>query len=249
VREQRFKALLAYDGTTYFGFQRQLRAPTIQSEVEDVLSAIAREPIHITGAGRTDSGVHATGQVISFNLSWRHGVAQLQRAINVNLPQTIVVRDVQIVDDNFHPRFDAKRRTYEYTIYNAEIRNPLQRLTSWHISKPLDWVRMNQAATCLIGTHDFATFGRPPQGDVTVRHVFRADWRQQGHFLTFTIEANAYLYRMVRSIVGTLKAVGDGSLNVEQFTEAFALADRQFAGTTAPAHGLVLSAVDYESDS
>jgi tRNA pseudouridine38-40 synthase len=241
-----FRALVEYDGTAYCGFQRQRQPNTIQESLERALSAITGRPVTITGSGRTDSGVHATGQVISFTLEWRHELAALQRAINANLPDDIAVLDVAGADPDFHPRYSAKRRCYEYYIYNAPLRSPLRRLRSWHVSGPLDLDQMNRAAVHLVGVQDFATFGRPPQGDSTVRQVFRADWKRQNELLVFTIEANAFLYRMVRSLAGTLKMVGEKRWPVEQFVAALASRDRSRAGPTAPAHGLCLVSVLYQ---
>ena len=242
----RFRALVEYDGTDYFGFQRQRDGqPTVQSELERVIRQIVREPIAITGSGRTDSGVHATGQVICFDSEWRHTVVDLQRALNANLPADIAILQLDKAEPTFHPRFDALRRAYEYHVYNAAVRSPLRRQKSWHVIKPLDWERMNQAANCLIGIHDFATFGQPPQGAVTVREVFVARWEKRNEYLVFFIEANAFLYRMVRSIVGSLKAVGDGRWTVEEFQAALAACDRSRAGTSAPAQGLTLVYVTY----
>lgn len=242
----RFRALVEYDGTAYFGFQRQIAGqPTIQSQLEQALSQIVREEIVVTGSGRTDSGVHATGQVISFDSEWRHSPADLQRALNANLPADIAILQLDSAEPIFHPRFDARRRAYEYHIYNAPVRSPLRRQRSWHIAKLLDWERMNQAAACLPGIHDFATFGQPPQGEVTVREVFEARWERQNEFLVFFIEANAFLYRMVRSIVGSLKAVGEGNWTVEEFEAALAACDRSRSGKVAPAQGLTLVSVTY----
>ena len=242
----RFRALVEYDGTDYFGFQRQIEGqPTVQSELERVLRQIVRESITITGSGRTDSGVHATGQVISFNSEWRHAVADLQRALNANLPADIAILQLDTAEPTFHPRFDARRRAYEYHIYNSTVRSPLRRQRSWHVAKPLDWERMNQAAACLIGIHDFATFGQPPQGTVTVREVFAARWEKRYEFLVFSIVANAFLYRMVRSIVGSLKMVGEGRWTVEQFEAALAACDRSRSGKVVPAQGLTLVSVTY----
>ncbi|MBE2220339.1 MAG: tRNA pseudouridine(38-40) synthase TruA [Anaerolineae bacterium] len=242
----RFRALVEYDGTVYFGFQRQREdQPTIQSELERVIRQIVREPVTILGSGRTDSGVHATGQVISFDSEWRHTVADLQRALNANLPADIAILQLDTAEPTFHPRFDARRRAYEYHIYNAAVRSPLRRQRSWHVAKPLDWERMNQAATCLIGVHDFATFGQPPQGEVTIREVFEARWEKRKEYLVFSIVANAFLYQMVRSIVGSLKAVGDGRWTVEQFEAALAACDRSRSGQVAPAQGLTLVSVTY----
>jgi tRNA pseudouridine38-40 synthase len=242
----RFRALVEYDGTDYFGFQRQIAdQPTIQSELERVLCQIVQEPITITGSGRTDSGVHATGQVISFDSEWHHTVADLQRALNANLPADIAFLQLDIAEPTFHPRFDARQRAYEYNIYNAAVRSPLRRQRCWHIAKPLDWERMNEAASSLLGIHDFATFGQPPQGTITVREVFAAQWEKRNEFLVFSITANAFLYRMVRSIVGSLKAVGEGRWTVEQFEAALAACDRSRSGQAAPAQGLTLVSVTY----
>jgi tRNA pseudouridine38-40 synthase len=242
----RYRALVEYDGTDYFGFQRQREdQPTVQRELEKVISHLAAKPVSITGAGRTDSGVHALGQVISFDTDWRHGTHDLLRAMNANLPSDIAILEVREVSPGFHPRFDARRRLYAYHIYNAELRSPVRRLTSWHVCRTLDLAKMNEAAACLPGTHDFATFGQAPQGENTVRHVYRAKWRREGVFVIFDIEANAFLYRMVRSLVGTLKLVGDGSWTAEEFCRALEARDRSKAGVVAPAHGLYLVSVAY----
>lgn len=244
---QKYRALIEYDGTAYCGFQRQREEyPTVQGELENVLQNLAQQPVTIFGSGRTDSGVHATGQVIAFTLNWRHGAPALQRALNANLPDDIVVLQLEITEPEFHPRFDAKRRAYVYHIYNAPVRSPLKRWHSWHVSRPLDMVAMNEAATCLIGTHDFATFGQPPQGNNSVRQIFRAEWQQAGAMLTFHIEANAFLYRMVRSLVGSLKLVGEGSWQITDFKAALVAADRHRSGTVAPAAGLYLVSVWYD---
>jgi len=242
----RFRALIEYDGTNYFGFQRQKAdQPTIQSALEQAISQIVRSPVVVSGSGRTDSGVHATGQVISFDSEWRHSVTDLQKALNANLPADIAILQLGIAEPTFHPRFDARRRAYEYNIYNAAVYSPLRRQRSWHVAKPLDRERMNQAAACLPGVRDFATFGQPPQGEVTVREVFAAHWEQLDFVLGFFSDADVLLYRMVRSIVGSLKAVGDGSWTVEQFEAALAARDRSRSGKVAPAQGLILVSVTY----
>lgn len=243
----RYRATLSYDGTAYLGYQRQKDdQPTVQGEVEKVVSALAQRPVTVYGAGRTDSGVHATGQVIAFDIDWRHETEALQNAINAYLPADIKVREVNSVKPEFHPRFDARRRSYIYYVSNQAIIDPTKRLYSWHVRKPLDLAQMNEAAAVLIGSHDFATFGTPPQGNVTVRQMFVAEWNPAGDYLTFQISANAFLYRMVRSIVGSLVAVGEHRWSVDHFVAAFEAADRTKAGTTAPAQGLFLVAVDYE---
>lgn len=243
----RYRALVEYDGTAYYGFQRQRAGQkTIQGELERGLAVLAKGPVTIVGAGRTDSGVHASGQTVSFKLDWSHGPDALARAWNANLPADIAVRALSSAPAEFHPRFDALRRTYKYYVYNQTTRSPLRRRYSWHVRQPLDLDRLNAAAALLIGRHDFATFGQPPQGKRTVREVYEAAWTEEGPFLVFLVEANAFLYRMVRSLVGTMKQVGEGAWSVAQFETALAAADRQRAGKTAPAHGLTLVSVTYK---
>ena len=247
----RYRAVIQYDGTAYFGFQRQAEPwPTVQSAIEEALTTLAGLPIRIVGAGRTDTGVHAAGQVIAFDMAWRHGKEVLLRALNATLPPDISVSSLQRTTVTFHPRFDVQRRRYRYTIWNAPTRDALKRLTSWHVAKPLDIGRMNIAAAHLVGVHDFATFGQPPQGSNTVRELFVANWQRDGAVVTFEVEATAFLQRMVRSLVGSLKWVGQGRWSPETFAEALAACDRSCSGPTAPPQGLSLIAVTYaEGDS
>lgn len=243
-----YAALIAYDGTEYHGFQRQVASqPTIQSTIEDALSRLARQPVTLLGSGRTDSGVHAAGQVITFSLAWRHRSEALQRALNANLPEDIAILQLKQVPSSFHPRFEAVRRAYEYTVYDGPIRHPLKRRFSWHVRTELDEQKMNQAAVSLIGVHSFATFGQPPQGDNFVRELFVAHWVRSKHELTFRIEANAFLYRMVRSIVGSLKLVGEGTWTIEEFVRAFKATSRDACGTVAPPQGLCLVSITYKN--
>ena len=243
----RYKAIIEYDGTNYFGFQRQVvEQTTIQGELENALSQIIQVQTPIVAAGRTDAGVHARGQVIGFNLeTWRHGPHALQRAMNAKLPKAIAVREVEVVSAEFHPRFDATRRAYRYTIYNAAVRSPLLHNRVWHLHRPLDVAKMHEACSHLIGIHDYATFGTPPQGNNTVREVFLAQCQKDNDFVIFDIEATAFLKRMVRSLVGSLRLVGDGSWAVAQFVEAFEKRERSASGPSAPPQGLVLERVEY----
>jgi tRNA pseudouridine38-40 synthase len=240
-----YRALVEYDGTAYQGFQRQRRGLTIQGQLESAIEAVTRQAVNVSGAGRTDSGVHAKGQVIAFEVSWRHGCRALERALNANLPEDIAVRDLDEAAAGFHPRFSARSRAYEYTIYTSPVRQPLQRLRAWYVPRPMDLTPMNQAAEAIVGRHDFATFGQPPQGDSTEREIFVAKWRQIEEVLTFEIEANAFLYRMVRSLVGSMKLVGEGRWTVTDFVAALAKRDRSQAAQTAPPQGLCLTAVYY----
>ena len=246
---RRYRALIEYDGTAYFGFQRQRKGQaTIQGEIERALTRLSGQPVTITGSGRTDRGVHAAGQVISFAIEWQHGTETLQRALNANLPVDIVVLQLDVADLNFHPRFDAISRAYHYYIYNQTIRSPLYGRYTWHVSKPLNIDKMKAAAAALIGTHNFATFGTPPQGDSTTRTLLCAQWSERGKLLIFNIEANAFLYHMVRSIVGSLKLVGDGTWTSDEFEAAFRACDRDRCGTLAPPQGLYLTSVKYGDD-
>ncbi|MEM7330754.1 MAG: tRNA pseudouridine(38-40) synthase TruA [Chloroflexota bacterium] len=244
----RYKACVSYDGTRFEGFQRQPKGHrTVQEELENALQAIFNKQIRIVGAGRTDSGVHASGQVISFDIKWKHSDQDLQNALNANLPEDIAVLKIEQIHDNFHPRFDATKRAYEYFIYNAPVRHPLHRNRSWWVKPKLDVEKMNEAATLLIGEHDFATFGQPPQGTRTLRAVFEAHWKIKAPFLIFSVQANAFLYRMVRSLVGSLKMVGEGQWSVAQFAEALEKADRSMCGPVAPPQGVYLVSVEYDA--
>jgi tRNA pseudouridine38-40 synthase len=241
----RLKGVIGYDGTGYGGFQFQVNAPTIQAEIERVLAKLAGTPIRIMAAGRTDAGVHAEGQVIAFDTEWRHPVAELQRGMNALLPQEVVVYELQEVDARFHPRFDALTRSYRYTIYHAMTRHPLLARFSLHVVPSLDIEAMELAARCLVGSHDFLAFGSPPQGDNSVRVVSRALWSFEDPWLTFEIEANAFLYRMVRMLVGTLLRVGQGALSPEAFEEIMQTRNREKAGPAVVAQGLCLKSVVY----
>ena len=243
-----FKAIIAYDGTDFYGFQIQAQERTVQGTLETVLQTIARTPVRVIGAGRTDAGVHAIGQVIAFWMPWRHPPADLQNALNANLPPDIVVQHLTTAQPNFHPRFDAHRRQYRYTILNQPLPDVLRRRYTAHIAPPLQMERMQQASRLLLGTHDFAAFGRPPQGSNTVRTITQAQWQANGPELTFTITANAFLYRMVRNIVGTLIQVGLGRLNVEDVQTILQTRDRAAAGPPAPAAGLCLTRVIYQDE-
>lgn len=242
-----YRAIVAYDGTDYCGFQVQVAQRTVQGVLEGALEAITQESVRVVAAGRTDSGVHAQGQVVAFWTLWQHSAGDLHRAWNAVLPRDVSVWSLTEAEEGFHPRYDACSRAYRYTIWAHPVRNPLIRRTALWVFRPLDVSAMSEAAQALLGRHDFATFGTPPQGDNTVRHVVRAAWTREGHKLFFDIEADAFLYRMARSIVGTLLQVGTGELTVAEFGALLGAADRSQAGPTAPAKGLCLVAVNYES--
>jgi tRNA pseudouridine38-40 synthase len=202
----------------------------------------------VIGAGRTDRGVHARGQVVGFEANWRHGLEDLHRALNATLARDVAVVRLGRAAEGFHPRFSARSRIYRYTILNQSRRSPLYRRMAWHVRRRLDLERMAEAARCLIGTHDFGAFGRPPGEDGngnSVRSVLRAAWQGRGSLLTFDIEANAFLYRMVRSIVGALARVGRGDLSVDEFQSVMKSRDRSQIKLVAPPQGLCLMQVNY----
>lgn len=243
----RIKAVVGYDGTGFGGFQRQENAPTVQAEIENVLEQLTGVPTRILAAGRTDAGVHAEGQVITFDTGWRHPVAELQRGMNALLSEQVVIFRLDEADPGFHPRFDAISRHYQYTIYRAAVRHPFYARYSLYVEQALDVQAMSRAAQCLLGSHDFLAFGSPPQGDNSVREITRVGWSSEEPWLRFDIEANAFLYRMVRMLVGTLLRVGFGALTPEAFAEILETRSRERAGPAVVAEGLCLKSVAYAS--
>ena len=242
----RIKAVIAYDGTEYHGFQRQApdREPSIQGTLENALSKIGQAG-GVLGAGRTDAGVHASGQVIAFDVNWRHGVAELQRALNATLPADIAVLELEQAADTFHPRFDAVSRAYRYSISNTRVRNPLTMRYALHVPQVLDAEAMRRALACTIGDHDFAAFGQPTVGESTTRSMHRADVIADGSTIAIELQANGFLYRMVRRIVGTLIPIGRGAQTQADFSAILKSADPNRAGPAVAPHGLCLIQVSY----
>lgn len=246
----KIRAKVAYDGTDFVGFQRQAaqRGRTVQGELEAALEKVCQSRVAVVGAGRTDAGVHATGQVIAFEVDWKHPLDALGRALNATLPEDVAVRDLEPCEVGFHPRFSAKSRTYVYTAYVSEVRQPLLRRFAWQLEQRPDVTVMNEAAQRLIGSHDFAAFGSPPSGrseETTVREVLRADWQAMNDRLCFTIEANAFLFRMVRRIVMALVRVGRGEYGPDEIENMLESGDAQRIKGLAPACGLCLVDVKY----
>lgn len=245
----RVRAKVAYDGTEFFGFQRQANARTVQGEIETALEKVTSRQSGVIGAGRTDAGVHATGQVISFEVDWRHSMQALTKALNITLPDDVAVRELAECSADFHPRFDAQSRTYDYTVLAGEVRQPLRRRTTWQLERMPDLALMNSAAAHLIGSHDFAAFGSAPSGreeETTMREVLRAAWcEDERDALVFTIEANAFLFRMVRRLVLALVRVGQGQFSAGGFLEILESRDAQRIKGLAPACGLCLVDVKY----
>lgn len=249
----RYRATLAYDGTAYQGFQRQAGTiPTIQGTVERALAQVTGQSITVLGAGRTDRGVHASGQVIAFDLeSWSHGDEKLLRAINANLPDDIALQDIRR-QPGFHPRHDALARGYRYHVLVTPVRQPLYRQRTWQVYQLNNVDAMQCAAAQLIGEHDFAAFGTPPKGNNTVRRVDRCEWTvndlPDGMHLFYHVEATAFLYQMVRRMVGMMVAVGREQITLADFERIFRSADLSQAKHLAPPQGLVLEWVRYPQD-
>ncbi len=240
-----FRATVEYDGTEFFGFQVQADRPTVQGALEDVLARVTGSPVRVLAAGRTDTGVHARGQVIAFRCSWRHEVGDLQKAMNALLPDSVAVLDLAEAPEDFHPRYSARSREYRYFVHNRPVRSPLRSRFSLHVAQPLDVEAMNRVAAHIVGTHDFATFGDPTVGEVTLREVFHSRWERQADEVVYVIEANAFLRRMVRTLVTGFLWVGQGRWSEDDFMAALSARDRSACPPPAPPNGLCLWKVRY----
>jgi tRNA pseudouridine38-40 synthase len=243
----RYRAVVEYDGTDFLGFQRQAIGRTVQGELEAALGRIGWRGPAIVGAGRTDTGVHAAGQVVAFDFEWRHGEGDLARALNANLPADIAINALAGCAPEFHPRFDARGRRYRYMIHNQPGRSPLSARYAWQVWPALDGDKLRAASQAVIGRRDFATFGSDPEhGGSTVRTVVLAEWHSgAAGWWTFEIQAEAFLFRMVRSLVGALKRVGTGDITVAKFEAVLAACDRAQCPPIAPPQGLCLMEVLY----
>ena len=256
-----FKLVISYDGTDFSGFQRQSNARSVQAELETALAAIEGTPVTVTGAGRTDAGVHALGQVASFKLASAIGLRDLFRALNATLPEDVRVLSTEQAAPEFSARFSARSKMYRYRISNARVMSPFQRRFAWHVSRALDLDAMNAAARELLGEHDFASFqGAPSRSERnkttteidTTRTLTRSIWTEEplaggGRLLIYEVEGTGFLKYMVRAIVGTLVEVGDGRRSPASLGNILESGDRAEAGPTAPPAGLYLVRVDYDA--
>ncbi len=247
----RYQIILAYDGTHFLGSQRQADSRTVQGELEKALCKIGWDGQSVTLAGRTDTGTHASGQVAAFDLDWGHGLDHLHKALNTHLPHDIAVREVSVAADDFHPRFDATSRRYRYRLFCASVRDPLRERYAWRVWPAV--TDLTPLAAIWPGTHDFAAFGTPPRKEgTTVRTVLSAEWQNRGDEWTFDIQADAFLYRMVRRLVYVQVAAGQGRLATETLRAALGLevrkeAQERIPAGLAPASGLTLVEVRYDN--
>ena len=243
----RYAACVEYDGTHFSGWQTQKHdVRTVQEQVETALSKVADEPVSIITAGRTDTGVHATHQVIHFESSSPRSLFAWCRGANRFMPLDVRLLWVVEIDDEFHARFSALSRSYRFVIYNAPIQSALYRSHATHEFRPLDPLRMSAAGQALLGEHDFTSFRAAGcQAHSPVRTMHKFELNSSGDWIWFDVKANAFLQHMVRNIAGNLIEVGSGKRQVEWFSELLACRDRTKGGVTAPPHGLYLAGVEY----
>lgn len=237
---------IEYDGSRYFGWQRQAEVDSVQAQLERALSIVANEPIAIQCAGRTDAGVHATGQVVHFDTNASRKLSAWTLGVNVNLPDDIAVRWAQEVNDEFHARFSATARRYRYMIYNHQFRPGILRAGVSHYPGDIDENKMHQAAQFLLGEQDFTSFRAIQcQSNTPFRCVHEVNVTRQGMYICVDIKANAFLHHMVRNIVGSLLEVGYGRQPISWIERLLALKDRTQAAATAKPNGLYLVDVTY----
>lgn len=255
------RLLLEYDGTNFHGWQRQANLPTIQATLEDVLSRITKQTIKVAGAGRTDAGVHAAGQVANFKSALKLAEPSWVKAINSLLPQDIRIKSTEYVPTEFHARYSAKSKVYQYLILNSEQSSPFLRNYVWHIKQPLGISFMKEATEYLIGTHDFSSFRASACGakspvrtldrleivtDGDTSRIFLKNMGSAPRLIVFTFEARSYLQHMVRNIVGTLAEVGRGKLHSSDVRDILEKKDRRHAGPIASPQGLFLVEIKYD---
>lgn len=242
-----YRMLLEYDGTEYHGWQLQPDARTLQGVLETALATVLRHPVRVAASGRTDAGVHAMGQVVTFRTEHTVDPRELRRSLNALTPPDLAVREVTLAAEAFDARRHATARVYEYRIWTHPWRSAFWHRFTWHVPRALDLAAMRFAAAALVGEHDFSAFRAADcDADGAVRRVIHSGFTEAEGLCVYRVEANAFLKHMVRSIVGTLVEVGTGQRAVDGVAKALASRDRSRAGQTAPPQGLVLMAVRYE---
>ncbi len=243
---RRIKLTVSYDGTAYAGWQRQINGPSIQEALEKALFSLTGETVAVTGASRTDAGVHALGQVAHFDTVSAIPAEKFSYAVNTRLPDDIRAVLSEEVAPDFHARYGARGKTYRYQIHNGPHASALYRLQRAHVQKPLDIGAMRDAARAVIGTHDFRAFAAAgSEAKTTIRDITRADIARDGDLVELTVSGRSFLYNMVRILAGSLIYVGIGKLPPDALARALQSGDRLDLGITAPAHGLTLMEVRY----
>ena len=244
---RKLKVTLSYDGTDFLGWQQQSKGRTIQGVVEAAFSAMHKKTVSVVASGRTDSGVHANGQVITFESDLDHiPLYAYSKALNSLLPPDVMVKKVEQVPLDFHPRFDATKRTYQYYLDCFSLANPSHDRYSWRLSRTPQIQLLNRYASKLVGTHDFTALSQPNEEIPNrVRTIYTSCFYPKAGFLVYEISGMSFLWKMVRSIIGTLLHYEQQGLNPEAVTELIVSKDRSLAGPTAPAKGLFLERVDY----
>lgn len=246
----RYKAIISYDGSQFSGFQRQTKARTVQEEFEKTLSRLNNgKIITIQGAGRTDAGVHAYGQVIHFDLEQERDIEKLRFALDTQTPDDIDVISIEAVDETFHARYNKHLKTYEFLVDISRPKNPMMRNYATHYPYPLEIPLIEEAIKDLIGTHDFTGFtaaGTTIENKVRTLYQAKVSYDEDRQFLVFTFTGNGFLYKQVRNMVGTLLKIGNQRMPVEQIRIILEAKDRQLAGPTAAGNGLYLKEIIYE---
>ncbi|MEI7750697.1 MAG: tRNA pseudouridine(38-40) synthase TruA [Candidatus Omnitrophota bacterium] len=243
------KLVLEYNGSMFFGFQKQPGHPTIQEVLEKALSGFFDRKMKIAAAsGRTDTGVHAEGQVVNFKTSSPHELWQIQKGLNALLPPPVVVKDIEEVPLDFHARYSVRSKVYEYRVWNHSCRSPLIAGRAFHVPYSLNVAQMRQAARAFMGKHDFRSFtsvSAIKKGNSCVRTIKRFQIKKQGHLILMLVEADGFLYHMIRNMAGTLLEVGRGKREAQDIAAILKARDRRLAGVTAPSEGLTLIKVTY----
>jgi len=243
---ERYQVILTYDGTDFHGSQFQTDTRTVQNVVETALRKLKWTGKSVIFSGRTDAGVHASGQVTAFDLAWKHSSEDLLNAMNALLPKDVAVKSVISCSKEFHPRFDAVSRKYHYSIYSQPVRDPIRNRFSWRVWPTPDLEMMRSGANLFLGIHDFAAFGRPTSpGGRTIRNVIKAIWLNDEDEFTFEIVANAFLYHMVRRVVFVLTMLGQGKLQTEELQNHINKPQGDPIQGLAPPQGLSLVEVEY----
>lgn len=244
---KRVKMVVAYDGTNYCGWQVQPNGITIEEVLNRSLSNLLGEKIEVMGASRTDSGVHSLGNVAVFDTNTRMPADKIAFALNQRLPEDIVVQGSCEVPSDWHPRYQESTKTYEYRILNRTFRMPTRRLDTYFYHYPLDVEQMSEAASYMVGTHDFASFcAANAQVKSTVRTIYSCTAQKENDIITIRVTGNGFLYNMVRIIAGTLIEVGAGKRRPEEIKDILAAENRDAAGPTAPAQGLTMMGIEYK---